>query len=46
MSKKYYFDIPYTKKYETIWYGYLEFDKIKDNFHDESILEKIKYFVN
>jgi len=30
MSKKYYFDLPYTKKYETIWYGYLEFDKIKD----------------
>jgi hypothetical protein len=27
MSKKYYFDIPYTRKYETIWYGYLEFDK-------------------
>jgi hypothetical protein len=30
MSKKYYFDLPYIKKYETIWYGYLEFDKIKD----------------
>ena len=27
MSKEYYFDIPYRKKYETIWYGYLEFDK-------------------
>ena len=34
MSKKYYFDIPYTRKYETIWYGYLEFDK------------KIEIFIN
>lgn len=34
MSKKYYFDLPYTRKYETIWYGYLEFDK------------KIQYFMN
>jgi hypothetical protein len=32
MSKKYYFDIPYTKKYETIWYGYLEFDKKIESF--------------
>lgn len=32
MSKKYYFDIPYTKKYDTIWYGYLEFDKKIENF--------------
>jgi hypothetical protein len=30
MSKKYYFELPYIKKYETIWYGYLEFNKIKD----------------
>ena len=32
MSKKYYFDIPYIKKYETIWYGYLEFDKKIESF--------------
>lgn len=36
MSKKYYFDIPYIRKYETIWYGYLEFDNIKD--YDISLL--------
>ena len=36
MSKKYYFDIPYKRKYETIWYGYLEFDNIKD--YDISLL--------
>lgn len=43
MSKKYYFDLPYTKKYETIWYGYLEFDKIKDcNISDDiSLLNEV-----
>ena len=39
MSKKYYFDLPYTRKYETIWYGYLEFDKIKD--YDVSLLNEV-----
>jgi len=39
MSKKYYFDLPYTKKYETIWYGYLEFDKMKD--YDISLLNEV-----
>jgi hypothetical protein len=33
MSKKYYFDVPYTRKYDTIWYGYLEFDSIGDDFN-------------
>jgi hypothetical protein len=33
MSKKYYFDVPYTRKYDTIWYGYLEFDSINDDFN-------------
>jgi hypothetical protein len=39
MSKKYYFDLPYTRKYETIWYGYLDFDKIKD--YDISLLNEV-----
>ena len=39
MSKKYYFDIPYIRKYETIWYGYLEFDNIKD--YDISLLNEV-----
>ena len=39
MSKKYYFDLPYTRKYETIWYGYLEFDNIKD--YDISLLNEV-----
>ena len=39
MSKKYYFDIPYTRKYETIWYGYLEYDNIKN--YDISLLNEI-----
>ena len=51
MSKKYYFDIPYTKKYETIWYGYLEFDKIKDcdiSLLNEVITEitNISFYIN
>lgn len=33
MSTKYYFDLPYTRKYDTIWYGYLEFDRISDDFN-------------
>lgn len=33
MSKKYYFDVPYTRKYDTIWYGYLEFDSISHDFN-------------
>jgi hypothetical protein len=33
MSTKYYFDLPYTRKYDTIWYGYLEFDRIGDDFN-------------
>lgn len=51
MSKKYYFDIPYIKKYETIWYGYLEFDKIKDcdiSLLNEVITEitNISFYIN
>jgi hypothetical protein len=42
MSKKYYFDLPYKKKYETIWYGYLEFDKKIENFiNDISLLNEV-----
>jgi len=54
MSKKYYFDLPYIKKYETIWYGYLEFDKkieifindislLNDNFTE---LFDISFYIN
>jgi hypothetical protein len=51
MSNKYYFDLPYTKKYETIWYGYLEFDKIKDcdiSLLNEVITEitNISFYIN
>jgi hypothetical protein len=42
MSKKYYFDIPYKRKYETIWYGYLEFDKKIELFiNDISLLNEV-----
>jgi hypothetical protein len=42
MSKKYYFDIPYIKKYETIWYGYLEFDKKIESFiNNISLLNEV-----
>ena len=54
MSKKYYFDLPYIRKYETIWYGYLEFDKkieifindislLNDNFTE---LFDISFYIN
>lgn len=52
MSKKYYFDIPYTRKYETIWYGFLEFDNIKDNTNtsllNDIIVEitNINFYIN